>query len=114
MEKGAMRMGGGSGDPGLIRTADLRFRKPTLYPAELRGHFGPAVTDGPWRATGDDLSSVPGKAGPMQFDGNQVLDLFVFSHQEVCMIVAPSDEPTRFLGRPRCGFASAKRAASST
>ena len=26
------------GDPGLIRTADLRFRKPTLYPAELRGH----------------------------------------------------------------------------
>ena len=28
-----------NGDPGLIRTADLRFRKPTLYPAELRGHI---------------------------------------------------------------------------
>jgi hypothetical protein len=28
-----------SGDPGLIRTGDLRFRKPTLYPSELRGHF---------------------------------------------------------------------------
>ena len=27
------------GDPGLIRTADLRFRKPMLYPAELRGHL---------------------------------------------------------------------------
>lgn len=27
-----------NGDPGLIRTGDLRFRKPTLYPAELRGH----------------------------------------------------------------------------
>lgn len=26
------------GDPGLIRTADLRFRKPMLYPTELRGH----------------------------------------------------------------------------
>jgi hypothetical protein len=27
-----------AGDPGLIRTADLRFRKPMLYPSELRGH----------------------------------------------------------------------------
>src|SRR5450432_3126938 len=26
-----------SGDPGLIRTGDLRFRKPPLYPPELRG-----------------------------------------------------------------------------
>src|SRR4051812_39483016 len=26
----------GAGDPGLIRTGDLRFRKPLLYPAELR------------------------------------------------------------------------------
>ena len=24
------------GDPGIIRTCDLRFRKPSLYPAELR------------------------------------------------------------------------------
>ena len=29
---------GMNGDPGLIRTADLRFRKPMLYPSELRGH----------------------------------------------------------------------------
>ena len=28
-----------SGDPGLIRTADLRFRKPLLYPSELQGHI---------------------------------------------------------------------------
>ena len=27
-----------NGDPGPIRTADLRFRKPMLYPSELRGH----------------------------------------------------------------------------
>ena len=27
------------GGPGRSRTADLRFRKPTLYPSELRGHF---------------------------------------------------------------------------
>src|SRR3954447_10595945 len=26
----------GSGDPGMTRTCDLRFRKPSLYPAELR------------------------------------------------------------------------------
>jgi hypothetical protein len=25
-----------SGDPGMTRTSDLRFRKPPLYPAELR------------------------------------------------------------------------------
>jgi hypothetical protein len=25
------------GGPGVIRTPDLRFRKPLLYPAELRG-----------------------------------------------------------------------------
>jgi signal transduction histidine kinase len=27
------------GDPGKIRTSDLRFRKPSLYPPELQGHF---------------------------------------------------------------------------
>ncbi len=27
-----------TGSPGQIRTADLRFRKPLLYPSELRGH----------------------------------------------------------------------------
>ena len=32
------KFGWDSGDPGLIRTADLRFRKPMLYPSELRGH----------------------------------------------------------------------------
>src|SRR6476646_3655272 len=28
----------GNGVPERIRTSDLRFRKPLLYPAELRGH----------------------------------------------------------------------------
>jgi hypothetical protein len=27
------------GDPGVIRTRDPRFRKPVLYPAELRDHW---------------------------------------------------------------------------
>ena len=31
------------GDPGKIRTSDLRFRKPSLYPPELRGHEKPAL-----------------------------------------------------------------------
>ena len=30
----------GNGIPGVIRTPDLRFRKPPLYPAELRDHAG--------------------------------------------------------------------------
>lgn len=29
-----------NGDPGKTRTSDLRFRKPSLYPAELRDHKG--------------------------------------------------------------------------
>ena len=28
-----------SGGPGVSRTRDLRFRKPLLYPSELRGHI---------------------------------------------------------------------------
>ena len=31
------------GDPGVIRTRGLRFRKPSLYPAELRGQWLNAV-----------------------------------------------------------------------
>ena len=27
------------GSPGVTRTPDQRFRKPLLYPSELRGHF---------------------------------------------------------------------------
>ena len=29
------------GGPGRTRTCDLRFRKPSLYPAELRSRFAP-------------------------------------------------------------------------
>src|SRR5436309_8387927 len=29
-----------SGAPGRTRTCDARFRKPSLYPSELRGHGG--------------------------------------------------------------------------
>lgn len=31
----------GNGDPGMTRTCDLRFRKPSLYPAELRDRSAP-------------------------------------------------------------------------
>src|SRR5579872_2008756 len=34
----------GNGDPGEIRTPDKRFRKPLLYPPELRGHIVEATT----------------------------------------------------------------------
>jgi hypothetical protein len=32
------KVAGKNGGPGQIRTADLRFRKPSLYPTELQGH----------------------------------------------------------------------------
>ena len=37
------------GDPGRIRTCDLRIRSPLLYPAELRGQIpnGPKLFDPP-------------------------------------------------------------------
>src|SRR6185312_16697287 len=38
------------GDPGLIRTGDLRFRKPPLYPPELRGRAVILLSWTVWRA----------------------------------------------------------------
>jgi hypothetical protein len=38
--------------PGTIRTSDLRFRRPTLYPAKLRAPGGPLITMR-WRDTRD-------------------------------------------------------------
>src|ERR1700679_2328578 len=35
-----------NGDPGMTRTCDLRFRKPSLYPAELRDRSFPLLTSG--------------------------------------------------------------------
>ncbi len=35
--------------PGAIRTHDLRFRKPSLYPAELREQFAMAGCQGRWQ-----------------------------------------------------------------
>src|SRR3984957_18641309 len=35
-----------TGDPGMTRTCDLRFRKPSLYPAELRDRSFPLLTSG--------------------------------------------------------------------
>ena len=32
----ALALNMNDGDPGMTRTCDLRFRKPSLYPAELR------------------------------------------------------------------------------
>ena len=37
------RLRGFRSAPERIRTSDLRFRRPTLYPAELRAHWGRAV-----------------------------------------------------------------------
>ena len=35
------------GVPGVTRTRDRRFRKPMLYPAELRGQSSPLTEDSP-------------------------------------------------------------------
>jgi hypothetical protein len=42
-----------NGDPGMTRTSDLRFRKPPLYPAELRDRCGRCITAGRAVPTGD-------------------------------------------------------------
>lgn len=42
--------------PGQIRTADLRFRRPLLYPAELPGHFLlPPLADSTSRHIGSEM-----------------------------------------------------------
>jgi hypothetical protein len=40
---------GFNGDPGMTRTCDLRFRKPSLYPAELRDRRTRQDDAGAWR-----------------------------------------------------------------
>src|SRR5579863_531049 len=50
------------GDPGMTRTCDLRFRKPSLYPAELRDRSSPLVTAAAWKfhyQTPPRLASLP-------------------------------------------------------
>jgi hypothetical protein len=42
------------GGPGVSRTRDLRFRKPLLYPSELRGH----LSYGPSEATGHRTAMI--------------------------------------------------------
>src|ERR1700733_2417753 len=46
------------GDPGKIRTSDLRFRKPSLYPPELQGHSPKFIRIGafPIRCVGVDVT----------------------------------------------------------
>ena len=39
------RRAGGNGAPGVSRTPGTRFRKPLLYPSELRGHERATVCD---------------------------------------------------------------------
>src|SRR5439155_3816901 len=46
-----------AGDPGMTRTCDLRFRKPPLYPAELRDHVS-NINGLPW--TTDSLRHIFG------------------------------------------------------
>ncbi len=48
---------GRNGGPGRSRTADLRFRKPSLYPSELRGRrlLYYRTQPGPFRAIADSV-----------------------------------------------------------
>src|SRR3954447_19033604 len=50
-----------SSAPERIRTSDLRFRRPTLYPAELRAQRGPRILAGPVRQGLDALARAPGR-----------------------------------------------------
>src|SRR6478736_1263184 len=46
------------GGPGVSRTRDLRFRKPLLYPSELRGHCSFTCFHQPQFTTAADASRV--------------------------------------------------------
>src|SRR5690242_5096574 len=59
-------------DPGLTRTGDLRFRKPPLYPPELRGRRGVCSTK-PGRAP-RPKSSSPGAPESMNTVWSGVVD----------------------------------------
>src|SRR5947209_11789903 len=53
-----------NGDPGRIRTSDLRIRSPLLYPAELRGPYSNDARDflnSAKRLVGPGVASVEGK-----------------------------------------------------
>ncbi len=41
--------------PGLSRTADQRFRKPLLYPSELRGHCAPKMPEKHLKCNVDEM-----------------------------------------------------------
>ncbi len=51
------------GTPGRIRTCDRRFRKPLLYPAELRGQVTGHLDHGVERVAGIKPASPAWKAG---------------------------------------------------
>src|SRR4051812_29668284 len=48
-----------TGDPGMTRTSDLRFRKPPLYPAELRDRRPKRSRDGPYQSVGGIATPNP-------------------------------------------------------
>ena len=57
------------GGPGQSRTADLRFRKPLLYPSELRGHKDLAIYCPLLSLVGGQFA-VKSKGSPARIGGN--------------------------------------------
>ena len=78
--QGTLLLREATGDPGKTRTSDLRFRKPLLYPAELRDHGRPCTT-GPRRmhlAGGQDIVLPPspsGYGGQVEMPGLRPVDV---------------------------------------
>ena len=91
------------GDPGKTRTSDTRFRKPVLYPAELRGRcasrctkklslvkeeaqkFSPNVLNGEAfdaSATGQAPCTEFANLDSLSFTTSATLDLFLFLENE--------------------------------
>ena len=60
-----------TGGPGRSRTADLRFRKPSLYPSELRGPCGFDLIFSHWFAIWSKPSAL---RCPVEYGYDQVLD----------------------------------------
>ena len=104
------------GDPGMTRTSDLRFRKPPLYPAELRDRepaHSRAATGSPASQNGRRLDSHDADGQPER--RQQIRDAAQVSAARSCAQKSGSwpKEPLKFEGPKNKPSTSARRRASA-
>src|SRR4051812_39185773 len=100
-----------SGDPGKTRTCDLRFRKPLLYPAELRDH----ISSIPERRKMGHRSGEPVLAQELKRQPDALVGLFDLQQMSGALdeaVVVAAFEAKRLVGWARGGRALEVRVAA--